>query len=128
MATRIIALDLGLTTGYAVLDMGNNLHGHGVFTEEDLDTGIVLLLSKYTPTYTVCERPVVFRGELGDKLQKVILTADRLLSPFGTNKWIGPDVWKPTPHGRAEVPKKITAHERDAIRMGLWFVSWLKRS
>lgn len=124
---RLISLDLGLTTGYAVLDIESNIVEHGVLLEDTLSEGLQDLIRKHTFSYAVVEKPVIFRGELGDKLTEVIFTTNHFF-PASTARWVGPDAWKPTPYGQAEVPKGITTHERDAIRMGLWFIAWLKRS
>lgn len=123
---RILALDVGLTTGYAVLDIENNLVEYGIILEDEYAEHLMALVHTHTFSYIVGERPVIFRGDLGNRLTSIIMVTHNL---FGEKvKWVGPDAWKPTPFGRAEVPDKIETHTKDAIRLGLWYSAWLKRS
>lgn len=122
---RILALDLGLTTGYAVSDIEDNLHDYGVILEDELGDHLMMLTVTHTFSYVVAEKPVIFRGDLGNRLQDVTMATHRLFQD--KVKWIGPDAWKPTPFGHAEVPDGISTHTKDAIRIGLWYSNFLKR-
>lgn len=122
---RILALDLGLTTGYAVSDIEDNLHDYGVILEDEFAEHLMMLIHTHTFSYFVAEKPVVFRGELGNRLTEVIMATHRICGD--SIKWIGPDAWKPTPFGQAEVPSGIAVHTKDAIRIGLWYSNFLKR-
>lgn len=123
---RYISLDLGLTTGYAVFDIEDNLVEWGDFAEDDYGHQLQTLVHKHTPSYSVAERPVIFRGELGDRLTEITLATGAIL---GTQvKWVTASAWKPTPFSRVECPEGCSVHARDAIRLGSWFGAWLKRS
>jgi hypothetical protein len=124
---RFLSLDLGITTGYAVYDLyGPVLVDYGDIEEEEFSGTLQRLVRAHTPSYSVAERPVIFRGELGDRLQKIINGTTFCLYP--ELLLVDPARWKPTPYGKAEVPKGISQHARDAIRLGLWFENYLKGS
>ena len=77
---KILSLDLGITTGYAVYQTpGSYLLEYGDILEENFIQDVRGLTLKYTPTHAVAESPVIFRGELGDRLQNIIVQTRNLL-------------------------------------------------
>lgn len=124
---RFLSLDLGITTGYAIYNLwGPELVEYGDIGEEEFPDALKTLIHGHTFSYSVAERPVIFRGELGDRLQAVVSCATALLYP--ELLLVDPARWKPTPYGKVEVPKGISQHSKDAIRLGLWFENYLKGS
>ena len=124
---KILSLDLGLTTGYAVYQRpGPHLLECGDIAEEEFERNLKVLLRKYTPSEVVAEAPVIVRGELGNRLQGVMTHAHSILHPHVL--FVDAARWKPTPFAKAECPKGLSQHARDAIRLGLWFDNFLKRS
>lgn len=124
---KILALDLGITTGYAVYETpGSHLLDYGDISEESFIQGIRGLTLQYTPENVVAESPVVFRGELGDRLQEIIIQTRNLLHPHVL--FVDAARWKPTPFAKAKCPKGLSQHARDAIRLGLWFENYLRRT
>lgn len=116
---KVLTLDLGVTTGWAFF-RGGGLES-GTITDHYND--LPNLLSDKGPDVIVVEKPlIVGRGELATKLQRIIALFD--FHAQG-RRWeiveVSPGQWKPTPEGKAPTPKKLTQHERDAIRMGLWY-------
>lgn len=122
--STILAVDLGKTTGYAVLvdklpehkrrDLG--LLASGVIPFETLEEDLKKVLLGFLPTIRVVEEPVVIRGPLGDTMEQAKAIARRILYPFA--EW-APSRWKPHPLAKTPLPGVSTAHERDAIRLGL---------
>ena len=115
---RVLTLDLGVTTGWAFFAGGLE---HGTIT--DHYSALPELVREKDPTVIVVERPlIVGNGALATKLQKVIALTDYTIQGRKAEiVEVSPGQWKPTPEGKAPVPKGITQHERDAIRIGLWY-------
>jgi hypothetical protein len=121
MPRRVLTLDLGVTTGWAFfagrLEYGT-ITDHYKFLPE--------LVRDLDPTEIIVEKPlIVGNGSLATKLQKIIALTDYAIQG---RTWqvveVRPGQWKPTPEGKAPVPKGITQHERDAIRIGLWYLRY----
>jgi hypothetical protein len=122
---RFLSLDLGITTGYAIYNLyGPELVEYGDIDEEVFPDTLQRMIRAHTFSYSVAERPVIFRGELGDRLQSIVSWTTGYLYP--ELLFVDPARWKPTPYSRAEVPKGISQHSKDAIRLGLWFENYLK--
>lgn len=119
----LLSLDLGQTTGYAVFKEGEPVETGNIPLRgyRDILQGIVL---DFLPTHSIAERPVIFRGPLGDSLQEVINWTNVVL--YHQVKYIHPSDWKQTPFKKHAVPRGLTPHERDALRMGYWYLSKLE--
>ena len=121
---KLLSLDLGITTGYAVLDEdlvieANTAH-YSVF--EKVLKG---LRDDYLISFSVAERPVIIRGQLGDQLQEIInITSHELMRQV---VFVDPAQWKPTLWGKYPLPRGTSPHVKDAIRLGLWYHASLKR-
>lgn len=121
----ILAIDLGISTGYAVLYEGGDgmeaVEEYGTILTDDypLDAALRGILRDNVPNDIVIEDPVLtYRGPLADSLRAVDMVA-RSVCPHAVH--VGPAQWKPTPWGKLPLPGGLTPHERDAIRLGFWF-------
>lgn len=123
----ILALDIGLTTGYAAIT--NTSHGefifdveveeHGEMGNTVIEMALPVLLRDHAPREIVIEPPLlIFPGALRDSLQIVVDHVKRLC-PRAVE--IKPAQWKDSPFGATPLPRGLSAHERDAIRLGLWY-------
>lgn len=131
MDKYFLSLDLGVTTGWAVLSFdptypkgGTVVHAYGEASENDLKNTLKHLLHNWRISYSVAEKPVVFRGPLGDQLQRVIDTTSHEL--MRQVEFVDPASWKATPYKKHPTPKKISPHIRDAIRLGFWYAHKLQ--
>lgn len=119
----LLALDLGITTGVAVLslpvpadpdDLG--IVAHGTISLDSLEHTLKHLLLEYMPRKRVVEEPIIIRGPLGDSLEHAMAICRRVIYPF---QKITPAQWKSHPLAKTPLPRGISIHERDAIRLGL---------
>lgn len=126
VSKRLLSLDLGVTTGYAVHKLDGTLLGWGSFDAANACEMMKDLLHMHgLISYTVAEPPVLMRGPYADVLAYVVararITYDRQIT------WVNPAQWKQTPVGRSKLPPELSPrpdqHARDAIRIGRW---WLK--
>jgi hypothetical protein len=117
---KLLSLDLGLTTGYAVIWYSGEIHETGNLPWESIDSVLKEWVPLILPTAAVAEAPIIFRGELGRKLESVTDAAKKHLA--GRLEIIHPAAWKNSKYKRAKVPRGLTVHERDAIRLGLWYL------
>jgi hypothetical protein len=97
----------------------------GTFVFSDATSTRVLVkqvLQNWAPDATLLELPVIIRGKLGDELKLVCDAITGIALPRVS--YVTPAQWKGTPEGRSEVPvdSKLTVHERDAYRMGRWWL------
>jgi hypothetical protein len=72
--------------------------------------------------HMVVEEPLlIWRGKLQEELLDVVRWCQYELS---TAYRAVPSEWKPTPYGRTTwVGPNVSQHERDAVRMGLWYMN-----
>jgi hypothetical protein len=120
---HVLSLDLGITTGYAVFTYPDQvLQAFGCLEDRDYELALKELRDYYRVSYSVAERPVVIRGKLGDRLQKVIASTEREL--MRQVEMVDPHRWKNTPYLKADLPPggRKSPHEKDAIRLGLWYM------
>ena len=118
---RLLSLDLGLTTGWALLDEDGVVLNCGDVEQERYKEWLKGFIYEWEPDASVVEKPVIIRGPLGDQLAEII--QDTLLEALHPIHFVTPAEWKQHPIAKAKVPRKVSAHTKDAIRMGIW---WLK--
>lgn len=115
---KVLAIDLGRTTGYAYL-VKNRVKTFGTFT--DVDEGYVGLRTLGEPNFVIVEKPILIRGPLGDEMAALIARTE---AEYGnTIEYVTAAQWKPHPitHQARKKLKGYSEHEKDAICIGLWF-------
>jgi hypothetical protein len=124
---KVLSLDLGVTTGWAVHQLDGRLLGHGTIAYAAYGYALASLRDSYVVSYSVAEMPLLtYRGKLRVQLEEVVRQTRRELMRQVVE--IQPADWKSTPSAKAKVPRGITQHERDAIRIGLWYLVQLQGS
>jgi hypothetical protein len=136
--TRVMSLDLGITTGWCVRDtVTEELVARGTVgwpENNDVTSSLVAafqsLVQRYLPSHVVIEAPVIenVRGELGGKLSTLI-TAAKVTFKANTD-WVTPAQWKPR-FGTHPLPadfKPSTTHERDSYRILQWWLNTRRTS
>jgi hypothetical protein len=125
-----LALDPGLTTGFAILDDNGAVMGCGNLDVAVLHEGLDQVIRTVNRTghemEVVVERIAVGRqGKLQLSLSYVLVTIDHLISLYGlTRHDYTPGTWKTSAIARLDVGyirpdgKTLTPHERDAIGLG----------
>lgn len=117
---KVLSLDLGLTTGFVVLRENGDLVETGEIAYESISAGVKALRADHLIAHAVAERPVIVRGPLGDKLENVILAV--LAEMHRKVELIYPSQWKPTRYGKIKCPPDMSVHQRDAFRIGMWYL------
>ena len=122
MTETFLTLDIGVTTGWAVF------RDRALFDYSqtiDIGTTLPLLLSTYNPDIVIAERPLIYRGKLGDTLQKIVAIVQYFLEGGKrTIIYIDPAMWKDSLARRITCPKGTSQHEKDAIRIGHWYMKY----
>jgi hypothetical protein len=123
-SNRLTVFDLGVTTGWASFaDDDWEPAAHGNFPVENFELAweqVILLWG--LPQIVVVEKPIIVRGNLGTVLEGLLYTANKFLSEHNVVE-VEPSEWKPHPIGSSPCPRGLTPHERDAIRMGRWYIA-----
>lgn len=122
---RVLALDLGVTTGWASLyrfaDGGASVVATGVFTYANYTSALPAILESWDFDHIAIEMPLlVTRGQLRNQLDNVVAWTMSTIEDLPRTEFYASD-WKPTAYAKKKVQRGLTPHERDAIRMGLWF-------
>lgn len=121
---RLLALDIGITTGWAVYHVETkDLLEYGEISEHSFRQELKVLRDRHVVSYSVAERPVIIRGRLGDRLQKLIAIVDQEL--MRQVEYIEASRWKPTPAAKYQTPRGTSQHTKDAIRIGYWYLGQL---
>lgn len=118
---KLLSLDLGITTGYAVIWANGELHESGNLNSGFMVTSLAEWITILQPSRSVAELPVIVRGKLGDELQTVVDATKKALTR--QVDLVDPAEWKQTPWKKHPLPRGLSTHERDAIRLGLWYLN-----
>lgn len=123
---RVIALDPGLTTGWAVVDSPDAIVDCGNWSEDDLEWALPAALSALTPDEAVVEVvPPGVHGPLAHRLEAVRDAIARALRGRVVTG-VQPGTWKTSATAaNAAAPREwdgqhLTAHQRDAVTMARW--------
>ena len=123
---KILSLDPGITTGYAILEPNGDLVESGNLCQEDLDDSILVALSSDTNISVVIEDiPIPTRSPMNRQLAEIVSWLDY---HFPKARKVSPGVWKTNlPVANLPIPRKwensgMTTHQKDAYRMGVWFM------
>lgn len=136
-----LALDPGLTTGWALVEDDGSNAGCGNLDHADLRRQLDTLIrsshaSGFWLTVVIEDQPRVGQmSALGKQLRDVwqtigAVTVETYELPI---RVVTPGVWKPSREARlAKIPRKwngktLTPHQRDAIRMGLFAIANLDK-
>lgn len=124
MARRLLVLDIGLTTGYAIymIETGD-LMEYGEITEHAYRQELKRLRDQHVVSRSIAERPLIVRGKLGDRLQKLIAITDQEL--MRQIEYCEAKDWKPSPSSKHPTPRGTSQHIKDAIRIGHWYLGRL---
>lgn len=121
----LLSLDLGVTTGWAVFESDIWYPSiHGTCSVEDFASQmdeIELIWGRAEKI--VLEKPIIVRGNLGNILEGLLWIAHQVLREHENVVEVQPSEWKPHPIASSPVKKGITVHERDAIRIGRWYLA-----
>lgn len=132
---KVLALDLGITTGWCVRFLNGDLKAFGTLTfpdrekfaylcEEMFEKALTELVVRYLPSYVVIEPPLMLgRGGLQHDLQAVVGVTKKVIRQGQTI--VDPNEWKQK-YGKAKLPPQFrgsTTHEKDAYRISEF---WLK--
>lgn len=111
----LLIVDLGVRSGVAVLSLQGDVLSHETVHVDDLEKRLLSLFRTFDVEHYVVERPVIYRGHLGEELARGLSIVEMVSKePF----YIEANWWKSHPRARLDVPAGCTPHERDAIRMG----------
>jgi hypothetical protein len=128
---KVIALDLGITSGYCVMPLdASEITAVGTLryeTSAGFEADLMRIVLDTLPSFYVVEAPLLsYRGKLADDLKEVVAATRRVLRQGGM--WIEPSDWKANP---AALPKEMrgrSQHERDAYRICRWWLKTTRRS
>lgn len=117
----LLSLDVGVTTGWAIINYDGTVERHGVAAEEKVREILSNILWGYEIENAVVENPIIMRGPLGDRLSRI---ANSVVDSLHTVpiSCITPSEWKSHPIAKTPLPSVSTIHERDAIRLGLVYL------
>lgn len=133
--TAVLAIDPGIGTGWAIVAEGAIL-GTGVLTPEEVETHLDAIIrgmhrAGYSLIVVVERMPAIGKlGSLAGRLNQVLFSIRKVVEQTFelTIHEVAPGEWKPSRVSRkTRVPltfggKKLVTHQRDAIRMALYFV------
>lgn len=124
---RILALDLGVTTGWASIyrskDGMAGIVASGVLSYEGYTAQLPTIISSWEFDHVVMELPLLIaRGQLRDQLDNVVAWTMSAIGTMPRTEVYASD-WKATRYAKAHAKalRRTTSHEKDACRMGLWF-------
>jgi len=116
----LLTLDVGLTTGYALFWENGVSEEHGEILLEDLLNRLVDIKLNWEITKCVVETPVIIRGQLGTQLQDAMGIVTKLFP--NAHQIVAAD-WKQHPLSVAYVQSGTSQHEKDALRIGIWWLN-----
>lgn len=135
----ILALDPGLTTGWAVIDEKGKVVGTGNLRPEDVEESLDYIIRLFNrnrtkATVVVEDFPPQGTGDLAGRLNEVLRSIDKVLEVYEIKaQRVTPGVWKTSAQGIAPVLLKewegmpLTAHQKDAIRMAKYVLARSKK-
>ena len=116
----ILSLDVGVTTGACVLHYDYTLKWVEDLDEQELNN----VFREHLVPEIVVELPLIQGlGELAHALQTVRNTVLGNAPP--TTYYVQPSQWKQTPLAGVKVPRGLSQHQRDAIRIAVWYNNYV---
>jgi hypothetical protein len=114
----VLGVDVGLTTGLAIVSEDDQRILLTSVADEDSLAGILDTLIKVVDEVVVERALIHKRSTLGSKLEAVHRTiAARCPDAY----WIDASLWKNTAVSRTPVPRGLSTHERDAVRIARYY-------
>lgn len=123
---RIFAFDPGITTGFAVVEDKAILHTRACSLEEVLQKNIFVPVIEFLwdkDTKAVVEQGPSWGRNYNEPLAKVEAHLREIL-PYA--EWVTPAQWKSTLFKKRRFDWKMSNHEKDAVRLGLWYEDRLR--
>lgn len=126
---KVLAIDPGVTTGYAILDLQGNILDSGNVLIDDLSDSIFSTLEEGKGLRVVMEElPRGIDSRLRRMLEEVVRFLDTRF-PMATK--FSPGMWKSSPEARhplkwaegLEAIDKPSDHEKDAYHIGLYYLA-----
>ena len=124
---RIFAFDPGIPPGFAVIEDGSILHTRALSLEEVLQKNTIVPVIEFLwqeDTKAIAEQGPGWGRNNAEMISKVESYLRDIL-PYV--EWYTPSQWKSTLFKKRRFEWKMTQHEKDAVRMALWFEATLKR-
>jgi hypothetical protein len=118
---KILAIDPGITTGYALVTDDGVLQLSGNLQPEDLMESVLRTFALMPNLLVVMEDTPV--PTLGKMNRNLMLVKNQLYTMFPNAKLVAPGVWKTNlAVANYPVPKGIemTQHQKDAYRLAIW--------
>lgn len=124
----LLSIDPGLTTGWVYFSSAESVAEIGEWTEHELAEAVQPWASSSRCDVVIESLPALKRGQLGRRLKAVVDTLER---SFPEATWILPGTYKAVPtQAPITLPKPLTSfskHERDALRLGLYYLQFVRR-
>jgi hypothetical protein len=115
----VLGVDAGVTTGLAIVS-GDDQRVLFTGTAQPEDVEQQLLLIQGSVDKIVVERALPYkRSRLGQELQTVHVLIERSCP---NAIWIDASQWKNTEAKHTPVPRGMSSHEKDAIRIARWYL------
>lgn len=120
----ILSVDIGLSTGYAMLRNDGSVVQTGVLNPTQIDR--LVELQKRHNALVIAELPLLIGlGQLKRNLEDVKGHVERL---FPDARFCYASEWKSTRWAKEKFERgRLTQHERDAIMMGRFYIDQLNR-
>lgn len=133
----ILAIDPGMTTGYAVYDDAKGTKGcEGLLHSGNLTMDVCLLslrliVDDYKPDIVVIENVATPTQSIMNLHLKTLTANLRQLFPKAF--WTNAGTWMGTPAKSWRVPshfnnQRLSAHQRDSLRMALWYITFGRKT
>ena len=134
MASMILGLDPGVTTGWAGLLESGAIVGTGIVKPDSLEVTLDEIIRRvhradHDVEAVVEEFPLAPAGQLAQDLREVVATVNRVLHTYGISPFrVLPGQWKTSAVGIAPIlvngqAIRCSTHEKDAIRMAKYYLS-----
>jgi predicted RNase H-like nuclease (RuvC/YqgF family) len=115
---RVIAFDPGVTTGVAVVDGNGNIRYTAALDERLVKSKAKQLRHKHKNALVIIEVGPIWRND--NPLTRTV--ESEIFSIFPEAELVTPNLWKRHPAAKC-TEKLTTTHERDAVRLGRWFLA-----
>jgi hypothetical protein len=119
-AQNLLTIDVGITTGYAWY-RGDIRCESGAIGLSVLDDGLKQLRAKIPNGVTVVAERTASPQLTGDMATRLAAAERTVEGAFPHVQWIFSAAWKSSPARTAQVPRGVSRHERDAIRIAVWY-------